>query len=59
MTDHMANHAASPSAGFSGGRLAAVWVGLAVLMSSQLWDVVAAGHRRAGRASGCSTEALS
>jgi hypothetical protein len=44
MADHMADHAVSHSAGFSGGRLAAVWVGLVLLVGSQVWDLI--GVRR-------------
>jgi hypothetical protein len=32
MADHMADHATSHNTSFGGGRLVAVWLGLAVLM---------------------------
>ena len=44
--DHMADHM---RAAFSGGRLAAIWVGLAVLVGSQLADVL--GSRLVRRSS--------
>jgi hypothetical protein len=49
--DHMGDHAGTHSAGFSGGRLAAIWLGLAVLVGSQAWDLLdARRRRRAGQA---------
>jgi hypothetical protein len=47
MTDHMADHAVGHRTGFSGGRLAAIWIGLAVLVGSQLRDlIIVRGARR-------------
>ncbi len=41
MSDHMSDHATHAAhAGFSGGRLTAVWLGLAVLVAAQVWDLV-------------------
>jgi hypothetical protein len=46
MADHMAaDHATSHSTSFGGGRLVAVWLGLAVLVGSQIWDLVDIGRR--------------
>jgi len=49
MTDHMTDHVAHAAhhGGFSGGRLTAVWLGLAVLVITQVWDMV--GAQRAVR----------
>ena len=47
MTDHMAGDATSHRAGLTGGRLVAVWIGLALLVGAQLLDaVVVRGSRR-------------
>lgn len=47
-TDHMADHDhASAHAGLGGGRLALAWVGLAVLVAAQVWDVVRVCRRSA------------
>jgi len=41
MADQMSDHATHAAhAGFSGGRLTAVWLGLAVLVAAQVWDLV-------------------
>jgi hypothetical protein len=53
IADHMADHPTGHSAGFSNGRLAAVWVGLALLVGSQLWDLVDARRGRRGRQIPC------
>jgi hypothetical protein len=39
--DHMVEHAAKHAGhGFTGGRLALVWVGVAALVGAQVWDLV-------------------
>lgn len=50
--DHMADHMSGQSAtraadraGFGGGRLTAVWLGLAVLVAAQVWDLVRVRRR--------------
>jgi hypothetical protein len=53
MTDHMADHPAGHPAGLSGGRLTAIWVGLALLVGSQLWDLVVVRGGRRGRQLSC------
>jgi hypothetical protein len=41
MADHMVEHGAKHGGhGFTGGRLALVWVGLAALVAAQVWDLV-------------------
>jgi len=51
MADNMTDHAtqAAHLAGFSGGRLTAVWLGLAVLVAAQVWDLVRIRTRHAPR----------
>ncbi|MGH3570646.1 MAG: hypothetical protein ACRDUW_02260 [Pseudonocardiaceae bacterium] len=44
---HTADQVAGHAAGFSGGRLAEVWLGLAVLVGSQVSDLI--GIRRGSR----------
>jgi hypothetical protein len=44
MTDHMTHHAAA----FSRGRLTAVWLGLAVMVGVQVWDLVDTQRQRRG-----------
>jgi hypothetical protein len=58
MTDHMVEHA-GPRGGFSSGRLVAVWLGLAVLVGSPLWDLIGPGRRHPIGVSACPSEAAS
>jgi len=50
MADHMTDHAGG-HAGFGTGHLALIWLGLAVLVAAQVWDVVLHLPRRSRSAS--------
>ncbi len=38
--DDMADHGSAHAGGLSGGRVALIWVGLALLVAAQVWDLI-------------------